>query len=140
MPTYRWTFTCEEMYDDQNESVNVTTKTLVSDSETFTDAMILLPQLFSGAGFYIEPQSFLYKDEPFEDWSYDRVETRKRVIDREFNPAGFRGGAVTRPVNFDDEAPYADPLGQVRTTCWGDPVCTESVDFLAGFPPTTSEE
>lgn len=126
MPTYRWTLTCEEMLNDENNTVNITTKTLVSESESFTDVLILLPQLFNGVGFFVEPNSFSYKDETFEDWSYEKEETGSRVIERDYSPPGFR-----------DEVPYADPGLQVT----GHPYCVvENVDFLAGFPPTMSEE
>lgn len=133
MTTYRWTFTCEEMYDDENQSVNITTKTLVSDSETFTDVLILLPQLFNGVGFFVKPLAFTYEDETFEDWACMGTEVRSRVTERKFSPPGFVGD-----FSRWTEPPYryaADPGIQMTGGCMGD-----GVDELAGFPPTTSEE
>ena len=105
MPTYRWTFTCEEMYDDENNTVNVTTKTLLTDSETFTDCLVMLPQLINGVGFFVEPESFTYQDESFEDWANDSTETRLRVIKQNTSPPGFVGD-FSRWTGFEGNDPY----------------------------------
>lgn len=157
MPTYRWTFTCEEMMDDANNTVNITTKTLVSDSETFTDAMILLPQLINGVGFRVEPETFSYKDATFEDWADEKEETQARVLERDRSPPGFVGD-FDRWTGHNPSA--ADPgfpvtgssyRGTCGMFCGGNSAYSfppdqieaamkDEIDHLAGFPPTTSEE
>lgn len=106
MPNYRWTFTCEETLDDN--TVVVTTKTLVSDSETFTSCLGLIPQLFNGAGFRVEDENFQYKGVDFYKWTYETEEAFNDSLKNDSNVAGFRPhiGPYIWPENVDGDEEY----------------------------------
>lgn len=90
MPNYRWTLTCEETLDD-GETVNVTTKTIHTDSEAFTAFLGLIPQLINGAGFRVNEEDFEYKGVAFEVWTYCPAEAAKISLENDGSLAGFRG-------------------------------------------------
>lgn len=89
MPNYRWTLTCEETLDT-GVTCNITTKTLESDSESFTSCLALLPQLFNGAGFRCDLEDFEYKGVDFYRWSYEPEEAAAESLENDGTLAGFR--------------------------------------------------
>lgn len=105
MPNYLWTFTCEET-DEVSGNVNITTKTLHTDSVTFTDCLALLPQLIRGAGFRADEEDFCYRDISFLDWSYEQQKCRDKILDEILEGKGDVPGF----------RPYADP-GMPVTSC-----------------------